>query len=94
MGWNGDGGIHQAMQILLKASPEGLVKAQNLLLGNEERKKYIFTPFGPVIEPYRSKQCFIDKHPVLMCLNPWSRKMPLLIGACSSEGLLIYKSGS
>ncbi len=57
----------------------------------QERKKYIFTPFGPTIEPYRSKQCFIDKHPVLMCMNAWSRKMPLLIGGCSNEGLLLYK---
>lgn len=58
---------------------------------HQERKKYIFTPFGPTIEPYRSKQCFIDKHPVLMCIKPWSRTMPLLIGGCSSEGLLLYK---
>lgn len=35
LGWNGEGGIHQAMKILQKASPESLVKAQNLLLGKE-----------------------------------------------------------
>ncbi|KAG4069037.1 hypothetical protein HA402_008348 [Bradysia odoriphaga] len=91
LGWNGEGGIHRAMMELQKASVGSLIKAQNALVGKDERKKYIFTPFGPTIEPYRSAQCFIDKHPVLLCMNAWSRKIPLLIGGCSSEGLLIYK---
>lgn len=41
LGWNGEGGIHQAMKILQMASPERLIKAQNFLLGNEVNGKFI-----------------------------------------------------
>lgn len=35
LGWNGEGGISKALNVLKKASPASLVKAQNLLLGKE-----------------------------------------------------------
>ncbi len=35
MGWNGDGGIDQAMKELRKASPAKLINAQKLLIGGE-----------------------------------------------------------
>lgn len=42
LGWNGEGGIHEAMRVLQKASPEGLVKAQASLIGKEvTRNEYL-----------------------------------------------------
>lgn len=49
-------------------------------------------PFGPAIESFISKQCFIPKEPIEMCRHAWSSKMPAIFTACSGEGLLLYRS--
>lgn len=42
LGWNGEGGIHGAMQELQNASPASLVNAQGLLLSKEVMESYNF----------------------------------------------------
>ena len=48
-------------------------------------------PFGPKVEPFTSKQCFLPKDPKELCEKAWSKGMPLIISGCSDEGLLVYK---
>jgi cholinesterase len=92
IGWDGDGGERAALRFLKSASLEKLVMAQEGLLTSEERlQSRILFPFGPVIEPYVGKDCFIPKNPLLMCREAWSRKMNILIGGTSEEGLFGYK---
>lgn len=59
----------------------------------QDRKRYVFFTFGPVIEPYESEQCFLSKDPKLIARNnAWSKNIPMIIGGCSDEGLLFHKS--
>lgn len=44
-----------------------------------------------VVEPYVSKSCFIPKNPVYMAREAWSQQIPLMLGACSHEGLFVYR---
>lgn len=60
---------------------------------SQDRKRYVFFTFGPVIEPYESEQCFLSKDPKLIARNnAWSKNIPMIIGGCSDEGLLFHKS--
>lgn len=53
--------------------------------------KYIYFSFGPTIEPFKSDQCFIPKDPKEMATNAWSKDIPMIIGGCSDEALLLHK---
>jgi cholinesterase len=44
---------------------------------------------GPVIEPYTTSHTFIDKNPVLMARDAWSKDIDVIIGGTSNEGLLM-----
>lgn len=45
--------------------------------------------FGPVVEPYITKNCFIPKHPAEMAKEAWGNNVDLMIGACSNEGFFL-----
>lgn len=92
LGWNGEGGEKACLNILQRASPDAIIKVQDSLLTLEDRKRYVLFPFGPSIEPYESDQSFFTKHPMEMIDGAWSKNVPVIIGACSDEGLLLYKS--
>lgn len=66
----------------------------NLNLSNislQEERKYIKFPFGPVIEPYASKQCIISNDPLQLCRKAWGDQIPTIFTVCADEGLISYK---
>ncbi len=78
------------LKFLEEVDPEEIVKASgNLLIDEEIYKNHFLFSFGPTIEPYVSKNCFIPKDPVLMAREAWGNDIDVLIGGCSNEGLLI-----
>jgi cholinesterase len=92
LGWDGDGGERAALRFLRNAPLDAMAEAQMDLLTQQERfESRMLFPFGPVIEPYAGKDCFIPKHPLLMCREAWSHKMDIMIGGTSDEGLFGYK---
>lgn len=91
VGWNGDGGEYEILEFLRTVSPEHIVGAQEKLITDEENKKSIIWPFGPVIETYQGPNCFIPKNPKEMLRTAWSSSIPLMIGGTSDEGLLFYR---
>lgn len=44
---------------------------------------------GPVIEPYVTDHTFVDKDPILMARDAWSKDIDIIIGGTSNEGLLL-----
>lgn len=92
LGWNGEGGEAACLKVLQQATPNAIVKVQEDILTREDRERLNFIPMGPVIEPYESTQCFLSKDPKELTKTAWSKNVPLIIGSCSSEGLLFYKS--
>lgn len=91
LGWNGQGGDKSCLSVLQRASPDDIIKAQDRIVTLEDRKQYIFFPFGTVIEPYESAQCFLNKNPLDLLESAWSKDVPVIAGHCTGEGLLVYK---
>lgn len=94
LGWNGDGGEKGCLYFLQRSHADTIVKHQMETLTEEDIKSYTFFPFGPTVEPYEAEQCFMSKHPKELLRTSWSKDIPLLVGGCSEEGLLFYKSNS
>lgn len=92
LGWNGEGGEAACYAILKRASPKAIIKMQEELLTLDDRKQFNLLPFSPVVEPYESEQCFLNKYPKDLIDNAWSKHIPLLTGICSNEGFIFYKS--
>lgn len=92
LGWNGEGGEEACLNVLQRASSDAIIKVQDSTLTLEDRKRYVLFPFGPTVEPYESNHSFLTKHPKDLIDGAWSKNVPVIIGACSDEGLLLYKS--
>lgn len=92
LGWNGDGGEKACLDVLQRASSDAIIKVQESLLSLDDRKHYVLFPFGPCIEPYESGHSFLTKDPKELIHTAWGKHVPVIIGACSDEGLLLYKS--
>lgn len=50
--------------------------------------KEIIEPFGSVVEPFVSDNCFIPIDPVLMAREGWGNNIDMIFGGCSGEGQL------
>lgn len=92
LGWNGHGGDGACLNVLQKASHHAIIKAQDSILTWDERSHYTYFPFSPVIEPYQSENSFLCTDPKELIDVAWAKDMPTIIGYCSEEGLLPYKS--
>lgn len=92
LGWNGEGGDKACFDVLQRAPHDAIIKVQESTLTLDDRKRYTLFPFGPIVEPYESAQCFLSKESKELATSPWSKDIPTIIGTCSDEGLLFYKS--
>ncbi|XP_013117809.2 esterase B1 [Stomoxys calcitrans] len=90
LGYDGDEKAINVYKFLKDASPIEIQKAIPTILTREEKHNRIMLVFGPVIEPYRTKDCIIAD-PISECLqNTWSNDIPMILGGTSFEGLLFY----
>uniref|UniRef100_A0A182QUV2 Carboxylic ester hydrolase n=1 Tax=Anopheles farauti TaxID=69004 RepID=A0A182QUV2_9DIPT len=87
LGWNGKGGEAEALNVLMAAPAEEIIKRQDQLLTPNELENRILFAFGPVVEPYLTENTFIPKSPLEMCREAWSNDIDILIGGNSDEGL-------
>ncbi|KAH8420798.1 hypothetical protein KR222_005396, partial [Zaprionus bogoriensis] len=76
------------LEFLQKVPGEKLV--QPYLLSEAENLDDCVFQFGPVVEPYASRNCVIPKQPVELLDRAWGNKIPLLMSGTSFEGLLMY----
>lgn len=92
LGWDGkEGNAKDMVEFLRLQDHTKIASVQEKLITPEEFKDRIMFSFGPVVEPYVSKQCLIARDPKDMCRRAWSRSMPILIGGTSDEGLFSYR---
>lgn len=92
LGWNGEGGDKSCFEVIRRASYDSIIKVQESILTLEDRKRYTLFSFGPVVEPYESTQCFMKQDPKGSSPSMWAKDIPMIVGTCSEEGLLFYKS--
>lgn len=90
MGWNGIGGEKEMYDFLKAADAADIVKHQDTIITDDDKKNGMLIAFGPCTESYISEQNFLTKAPIELIANAWGNKVPLIIGATSEEGLLYY----
>ncbi|CAG9805087.1 unnamed protein product [Chironomus riparius] len=77
------------LQFLEKAPAENIVKATEEILTLEDKYCFAFhSPFVPVIEPYKTKNCFIPKDPLELMKTCWTNKIDILFTGNSIEGII------
>lgn len=91
LGWDETGGDEKAFEVLQNADPADIAKLQMVLMTTEDDKKQNLFSFGPVVEPYASEQCVLPATPLELERNSWGKKIPLLIGGTSDDGLYLYR---
>lgn len=98
LGWTGSGSDSDdddasMLAFLRAASAESIVAHQDEILTDVEKQAGIFS-FGPATESYRAEQSFMVEDPRRLVgrNRPWSAHVPLVIGATSDEGLLMWRS--
>uniref|UniRef100_A0A1L8DM61 Carboxylic ester hydrolase n=1 Tax=Nyssomyia neivai TaxID=330878 RepID=A0A1L8DM61_9DIPT len=94
LGWDEKGTNKDMVEFLRSVDPISIVKAQESLVNPQERRDKILFPFGPVIEPYVGRGCFIPREPLEMAREAWSNSLPILIGGVSDEGLFSYREAN
>lgn len=93
LGYTGKANDKDILNFLEKPTGTAIVQAANKVLTFEEDVGlHILYAFGPTIEPYVSKNCFIPEDPVVMARKAWSSNVDMLIGATSNEGILRINS--
>lgn len=90
LGWNGEGGEAAALEILISASPESLIEASaaQKLLTLQDMAKDMFLCFGPILEPYDNGTLFLNRPPLELMRNPWSKDLEVIFSYASNEGIL------
>lgn len=89
LGYGGVAKEKDVLEFLEKPDGAAIVQAaKKVLTFEEEIGLHILYAFGPVKEPFVSKNCFIPKDPILMAREAWSKDVNLMVGATSNEGIL------
>lgn len=89
LGWNGNGGIREMLNVLKSASAADIVLKQNDRT-EEEKQNGLYFSFVPVVEPYNDGNCFLSTNLSEMNRSAWGNSIPMLIGGTSDEGFLFY----
>lgn len=89
-GYTGEDNEKEVFEFLKNAKGSDIIKANEDLCTDEEKRERIGFSFGPVIEPYITEHCVVPTKPIEMMRNAWSNSIPMIIGGVSNEGLLLY----
>ncbi|XP_061395063.1 esterase B1 [Musca vetustissima] len=89
-GYTGENNEKDVFEFLKNAKGSDIVKANEDLCTDDEKRERIGFSFGPVVEPYITEHCVVPTKPIEMMRNAWSNNIPMIIGGVSNEGLLLY----
>lgn len=88
LGWDGTGGEKAILELLESVDALTLVKEAETLLTDEEMfGENFLIPFGPVIEPYKTANCFIPVDTLIGARTAWSNGIDSLCSVTSFEGI-------
>lgn len=91
IGWSGEGGDDGLYDFLCAADADDIVQNQYSILTETEFLNGIMS-FGPAIEAYVGEQSFLTQCPLDLMKNPWSTKVPLIIGGNSDEMIMLNRA--
>lgn len=90
LGWSGKGGSADCYEFLKTVDALQIVKQQEKIMTDVEKKLWIFSPYAPTIEPYVAEQSFFTTDATELCKTAWGNRIPIVIGGNSEEGILWY----
>lgn len=90
LGYTGANKDREIFQFLRLARGGDIVKATAQVLNKEEKHNRVLFAFGPVVEPYKTGHTVIGQSPYELMQQTWSRRVPMMFGGTSFEGLLFY----
>ncbi|XP_032289545.1 esterase B1 isoform X1 [Drosophila virilis] len=90
LGYTGANKDREIFQFLRQARGGDIVKATAQVLNKEEKHNRVLFAFGPVVEPYKTGHTVIGQPPYELMQQTWSRRVPMMFGGTSFEGLLFY----
>lgn len=90
LGWKGMAGDEADILDFLEDVPAFEIDtASKQLMSEEDTIGYgLLVPFAPVVEPYISDNCILEKSPVEMGRETWSNDIDIIVMGTSFEGLL------
>lgn len=93
LGWNGEGGEAAALEVLMQAAPEDLIKNSlaGVLFNKQDMENDTFFSFGPILEPYVTETAFLTKDPLELSKNAWSKDIEVLYWYTSNEMIMQCK---
>lgn len=89
-GYEGSENEANVLEFLENADINVVVEASEKVLTDTERYvEHACFAMGPVVEPYVTEDTFVDKSPILMARNAWSKDIDVIFGGTSNEGILM-----
>lgn len=95
LGWDGTGGEKEIYRVIASTEPAKIAEISlNQLLVRDKDVVFgtaLFAPFLPVVEPYKSRLCFLPKTPFELGREAWSKDLDIIIGGVSDEGIMFWE---
>ncbi len=91
LGWNGKKGDEKSILEYLEEVPAYDIVTETLTVAGPDDwlQEGVNLPFVPCIEAYDSENCLIDKDPILMARDAWSKNIDVIFSACGWEGIVV-----
>ncbi|XP_061395054.1 esterase B1-like [Musca vetustissima] len=89
-GYHGDSSDKDIYKFLKTKSSKSLTIHDLKYLSKDEHMSHMLFHFAPVVEPYHTEHCVVDKPFKELLSTAWGNHIPLIVGGNSAEGLLFY----
>ncbi|XP_075147099.1 uncharacterized protein LOC142221306 [Haematobia irritans] len=90
LGYKGENNDQSVYEFLMMKSTTDLILRDLTLITKDQHFNNLIFFFSPVVEPYVTDECLIDRPYKDLLANAWSNNIPLIMGCTSDEGLLFY----
>lgn len=90
IGYEGENNDRQVYEFLQQQNAKKLALKDLDMMTKEEIWNNLIVLIRPVIEPYQTEQCVVDKPLKEFLATGWGNEIPLMIGGNSFEGLLHF----
>nr|XP_013114343.1 unnamed protein product [Stomoxys calcitrans] len=90
LGYKGNNNDKEIYRFLYKQSSRRLTAQDFSMITKQEIMDHLLYSFGPVIEPYDSEDCVLNRPFKELLPSAWSNDIPVIIGGNSFEGLFHF----
>ncbi|XP_073820561.1 esterase B1-like isoform X1 [Musca autumnalis] len=90
LGYEGGRSDKEVYNYLIRKSARSLTIHDLTYMTKDEQMCHMLFHFVPVVEPYVTEHCVVDKSFRELLSTAWGNNIPMIIGGNSSEGLLFY----